>query len=235
MISEISFNLEQDRLIETDGKLELWQIGRVNLPYFTRFVFDVYAADFAKRYGWESTDADFAKMLEEDEAFFPRSICFAFKLNTGEIIGTCKVTHKGEYYLFPIETKFNINLLEIEKKGELSDCIYWHGGRLAVDVEKLKLLNTDINSRKMLKEIFSASFRYMVEFSSRSVLLTEFDVRVYNLSRAMGANFQAVNEGMYYLGSHTYPAYITADDMSKWLEEKIFTQDPHVREKLSLY
>lgn len=183
---------------------------------FSRFVFNVYRSTYLEQYNWIPESTTQQLLEEEDLQYAPDSKFFACCTRNLEIIGTCRITKKNNYFTFPIETEFDINLEELINRLSLSVKEFWHFGRLAINKELLRKYSADSRSSiVLLKELLMTSFRIICRFES-NLLIAETDSKVFRMLNQLGINVEMIGNPKNYMGSETLPTIVAASDLSHW-------------------
>lgn len=211
----VKYNLKED-LPKIKNDLVIYQVSKNKLRHFTEFVFQVYAKDYRKKYGWKASRKDLDVMIQEDLAYADSSVFIAMKNLTGRILGSIRISQKTrEDIVFPIEKDFGIDLKELYPAQGTKPHEIWHGGRLAIDQAALEEEGITMNAIKMIRTLLGYAAK-IVSRHPANILVCEVDQILYKLMRALGLNARIVGEGKQYLGSMTYPVMITGQALREW-------------------
>ena len=221
---------QKDQFVRQFGSLSLYQVGRENLPEFSKFVFDIYKKHYWKKYQWMPSAKELLEMQQSDASQFKNSVYFGFKNANQELLGTIKATQKVGNLRFPIEYEFGIDLKTIcEKRGEPVHEI-WHLGRLAIHSESLLRQGASLSS----KQLFRLLLHYSLTCTNKSIhnlVIAESDVLIYQLFKDIGISMEIVGDVKNCLGSPTYPVIMTGKVIRNWLEanpvEKLIHQEAY--------
>ncbi len=207
----------KDKYLGQYKGLDLYQIRKSQLPFFSDFVFKLYSYHYAKKYDWQPSGQIRLDMRASDEKRYYQSVCFGFKNEFQDFVGTIKVTYKTEGDVFPIEEEFHINLPEIIQEKNLQVKHIWHLGRLAIDSKFLKQYKNKISSKELITQLVKQAF-LIVDKNPNSLVIAESDALIYTIFREIGINMQKIGPSQECLGSPTYPVIMTGPDIRNWLK-----------------
>lgn len=196
------------------------QVGKNNIEKFSKFVYDVYVESYNKRKGWEPIDGELEYMIEEDKRQFKHSYYFAFKNLDGEFVGGAKITKMIPTLKFPIETDFNYDVREYFTQKGIPTNDFWHMGRTAINKATLCDSNTQITSIQILDRLMWECYNVVAQ-EENNMMIGEVDAMAYRIYRVKGVQVYKMGEGIDYLGSMTYPAYIKATDLKVWMNANL--------------
>lgn len=212
--------IEDKQIGKTIDGLIFCQVGLKSLEKFSKFVYDVYVESYNKRKGWEPIDGELEYMIEEDKKQFEHSYYFAFKNFNGDFVGGAKVTKMVPSLQFPIETDFNYNINEYFKNENIPTNDFWHMGRTAIDKNTLKNSNTKMTSIQILDRLMWECYNVVAQ-EKHNMMIGEVDAMAYRIYRVKGVQVYKMGEGIDYLGSMTYPAYIKGEDLKVWMRTNL--------------
>ena len=213
-----------DRKIVSFEEGVLVKVGQQNLPYFSKFVFDLYNFHYLKKYNWNASQEELYDMAIQDQDHIDDAIFFAYKNNQDELLGTIKLTPKQNDLVFPIEESFGIDIEQLILERKLKVKNIWHLGRLAINSYKVRDQQMRIQSREVMRLLLIAAFRE-VDQSEEALIIAEADQLIYKLFHEMGINMQIIGEAQGYLGSPTYPTIMTGEDIRLWLRKNPIIQE----------
>lgn len=189
-------------------------VSRKELATFSRFVYDVYAANNAGDLGWEPNEEEIREFIEEDTAYFPRSLYVWFKAGGTIPLSTLKITHYTPELLFPIEKQFNLPVSELAKRAGISTEEFYHLGRLSVD--KNRLSDMGPSSRELFTRMLHRCLLFTT-WSPQGTIFAEAALPAVQLFEKIGCPFEVVGDPDFHTGTYTYPVVLRPDVIRNWL------------------
>jgi len=150
-------------------------------------------------------------MKVEDLAHFEYGHFFELLNENKKTIGTAKITLKQDFFPFPIERNFGVDIKKACNYLGFEPDEIWHFGRLAIDSTKtnrsIKALNT------LLYHSLSIASR-----KPNNIVVAECDAQVCRKLEIIGINAIKAGLPLDYIGSMTFPIIVTAENIREYLK-----------------
>ena len=214
-------------MLGKNRNLTYYQLKESDIEKFTSFIYQVYAKEYKEKYNWNPESSCYDEMIAEDRKYAPYANHYICYDQQAGIIGACRITKKSGDTVFPIETSFHVKLDYLLKGGFFDIHEVWHFGRLAIDKQKIREYNLPVSSREILSNLLFLSLSVVCR-DKNNLLISEIDYNVFRLMNQLGINMEIVGMPKFYIGSNTFPAIVTAFDLSDWLKEHDDSYIQHV-------
>ena len=192
------------------GMFQIHETLPEEIVQFTNFTVDVYNQTSAKNKAWKPIETNVVQtMLLEDQLHYPYAHFLELRKETGELIGTTKITLKNSSLQFPFESNFGIDLSEQWRNLNITPHEIWHFGRLA------------IKPGQQTTKAFHTLLYHSLSIVSRhpdNVLIAECDVDFCRKLEFIGIRTYKVGLPQNYVGSPTFPIIATAGDLQNYLK-----------------
>lgn len=141
-------------------------------------------------------------------------------MNSGQIVGSAKVTRWDHRIILPIENLFNINPSHLVREQNVTNL--WHVGRFAIS-------KSEKDGARLLKKLITLAI-YPICMSNDSIMVAECDRKFVRGLNLLGIQTGLLGRGVHYIGSETLPIYSTTE----WLSNFLF-KSPHLEEVREIY
>ncbi len=156
-------------------------------------------------------------VCSEERRLIDLSRVLVARNESGQIIGSIRITRWDKKAKLPLESLFGLNPLDFATDNKVTT--FWHIGRFSITKEGA--FSTILLMRTLM--IYAI---YPIVNEVTGCLLAEVDRKLFNVLGKLGINVSQLAPSIHYLASETIPVYSTSKEMKGFYDRNKYLYDP---------